>query len=442
MTEILPYHSVAELRQMSLSEVQALWELVPTDRQRAYKSAYDREIRSAGALGSDGLELQVAQELLKRYEASALIPLGMRWARTPSRVQEAARQNLPLETAEVASPSPSQLNPQVLLGLGVFILLIVGWLLFQTGNRSTATLTATPSLTPTPLVSPTPTPLALEAQDEVIQGGDAGREVAYPINLQVVLPNDTAPRVWVVQRRRVQASEWNFDPNPDTASFINGMSVRPVIGIPWSEENAQFFASIQSGTRFMLTMNTGALLRYEFLEVREVRRSDTTIFRQVSPGLVVVLMGETDVEGLPTARRTLILATYPPEQELSREGLTLAQPIVTTGERLPTPTALPTGYDGVAVQLIEVSYLEGQLTTRLRIYNGRAETLRFTPNDLWLALGYAPDPPGPRVPAENLIPFDLLPEQAIDLTLTWQWRGEPFASLGVGQWRFAFSLEE
>jgi hypothetical protein len=442
MTEILPYHSVAELRQMSLSEVQALWELVPTDRQRAYKSAYDREIRSAGALGSDGLELQVAQELLKRYEASALIPLGMRWARTPSRVQEAARQNLPLETAEVASPSPSQLNPQVLLGLGVFILLIVGWLLFQTGNRSTATLTATPSLTPTPLVSPTPTPLALEAQDEVIQGGDAGREVAYPINLQVVLPNDTAPRVWVVQRRRVQASEWNFDPNPDTASFINGMSVRPVIGIPWSEENAQFFASIQSGTRFMLTMNTGALLRYEFLEVREVRRSDTTIFRQVSPGLVVVLMGETDVEGLPTARRTLILATYPPEQELSREGLTLAQPIVTTGERLPTPTALPTGYDGVAVQLIEVSYLEGQLTTRLRIYNGRAETLRFTPNDLWLALGYAPDPPGPRVPAENLIPFDLLPEQAIDLTLTWQWRGEPFASLGVGEWCFAFSLEE
>src|SRR5690606_1664478 len=40
----------------------------------------------------------------------------------------------------------------------------------------------------------------------------------------------------------------------------------------------------------------------------------------VSPGLVLLLIGETDDDGLPTATRTLVTATYPPEQELSRDG--------------------------------------------------------------------------------------------------------------------------
>ncbi|MBZ0296900.1 MAG: hypothetical protein K8L99_30345, partial [Anaerolineae bacterium] len=382
---------------------------------------------------------------------------------------------------------------------------------------------------------------------------------AYPVNLQVILPDGDAPRVWVVQRRRVQASEWNFDPKPDTASFVNGMSVRPVIGIPWSEENESYFDDIGEGVSFLLTMNTGAVLRFEFDERREVRRSETSIFRQVSPGLVLLLIGETDDDGLPTATRTLVTATYPPEQELSRDGqiiginVTLQEGDV--GEQLPlgdasitlqdaqlitdqpdlpadsqylllnyevlagaevldttawrvefmdaggqiytpgsaaltytdfdvlpleipalsalsasvgyiVPDTLQGGrwivtdtagngvsftlsfatapldlrYDGVDVRLVSVTHLEGQITTHLRIYNGRTETLRFTQDDIWLALGYAPEPPGPRNPAEGLTPFNLLPEQAVDLTLVWYWGGEPYASMGVGEYRFAIQL--
>jgi hypothetical protein len=144
--------------------------------------------------------------------------------------------------------------------------------------------------------------------------------VAYPVNLQVVTQDSSSPRVWVVQRRAVSAAEWNFDPNPDIASFVNGMSVRPVIGIPWSEDNAALFDGMEEGTVFNLTMNTGAILRYEFAAKTEVLRSDTRIFRQVGPGLVLLLIGETDDDGLPTGTRTLITATYPPEQELSRGG--------------------------------------------------------------------------------------------------------------------------
>jgi hypothetical protein len=58
-------------------------------------------------------------------------------------------------------------------------------------------------------------------------------------------------------------------------------------------------------------------------------------------------------------------------------------------------------------------------------------------DDLWLALGYAENPPGPRMPAEGLVTFDLLPGQAADMTLVWRWSAEPYASMGVGAWRFA-----
>jgi hypothetical protein len=562
--DVLRYHTLDELRGLSLSELHALWELVPTDRQRAYKAAYEREVRTAGAVGSDELERQVTAELLKRYAESALVPIGSRWARTPGRVQEAAQQNVVLDAPEDEVRSTSgKPSPKVMMAVGLAALLFFGLMFTRLlGGRSSSEIEVTPevSLTPTPLVSPTPTPLALEAQDDIIQGGDSGREVAYPVNLQVILPDGDAPRVWVVQRRRVQASEWRFDLNPDTASFVNGMSVRPVIGIPWSEENESFFDDINTGTSFLLTMNTGAVLRFEFDDRREVRRSETSIFRQVSPGLVLLLIGETDADGLPTATRTLVTATYPPEQELSRDGQIIGMDITLqeggVGEQLPlgdtaitlhdaqlvtdqpdlpadsqylllnydvlagaealdtttwrvefvdaggqvytpgsaalsytdfdvlpleipalsslsasvgyiVPVTLQSGrwiitdttgngvsfvlsfatepldlrYDGVDVRLVSVTYVEGQITTHLRIYNGRTETLHFTQDDIWLALGYAPEPPGPRNPAEGLAPFDLLPEQAVDLRLVWYWGGEPYASMGVGEYRFAIQLQ-
>ena len=301
-----------------------------------------------------------------------------------------------------------------------------------------------PSATPTPEVSPTPTPLALEAQDDVITGGDSERAVAYPVNLQVVIPGSSSPRVWVVQRRAVSAAEWNFDPNPDIASFVNRLSVRPVIGIPWSEDNAALFDAMEAGTVFDLTMNTGAILRYEFAAKTEVLRSDTRIFRQVGPGLVLLLIGETDDDGLPTGTRTLITATYGSEQELSRlDELLNVNVTPTTPEPTATaePTLTPVPFADVDVRLVSVTTVDGQITTRLRIYNGGSEAVTFTQDDIWLSLGYAADPPGPRNPAEGLQPFTLLPEQAVDLTLVWYRADEPYAALQVGSYRFRIQLE-
>ena len=322
MSDNLTFHTVDELRGLPTEALTALWELVPTDRQKSYKAAYDGEVRAAGAAGSDILERQLAGELLRRYLETALVPVGSRWARTPTRVQTAAKQD---DGLEISAADTKQHPPSFKLMAigGVVALIFVGLIAIRLlGSRSpyVEAHTATPSLTPTLRISPTPTPLALEEQDAIVQSGDADRAAAYPVSLQISTAANDAPRVWVVQRRTIRAAEWKFDDNPDTASFLSGMSVRPVIGIPYAPENAILFHHLQTGSIFTVTLNTGAVLTYEFATKRSVRRSETDIFRQIGPGLVLLLIGETDRDGLPTGTRTLVTGSYSPDQELSRTG--------------------------------------------------------------------------------------------------------------------------
>jgi len=114
--------------------------------------------------------------------------------------------------------------------------------------------------------------------------------------------------------------------------------------------------------------------------------------------------------------------------------------IVPTIAFTPAPTLPPLSQ--LNVQLISVSTVPGQITTRLRLFNGQPEAVRITPDTIWLALGYAPDPSGPRVSPEGLSPFDLLPGQAADLSLRWAWSGEPNASLKVGGYQYSVQLEQ
>ncbi len=450
MNERCLYQPVAELQTLTLTELHALWELVPTGRQRHYKAVYEREVRSAGASGSDALEQQVAQELLKRYCESALVPVGARWARCPGRIQEAARQGSDLVAPEslTTGETAAKARPALLFVGGVVMLLLALLFLTRIGGRSsrvaeTLTLTPTLTLSPTPRRSPTPTPIALEEQDPVIRGGDGDKVAAYPVNLRVALDDAAPPRVFVVQRRVIQTAEWNFDPNPDTASYLAGLAVRPVIGVPYAPENAALFARMGAGTVFTLHLNTGATLRFTFVSKTEVGRTETGILRQVEPGLVLVLVGERGLDGMPTRTRMLVTARYPPEQELSRTGV-----LNEAGSLLPTPeatailmpTATPIPFERLDVQVISVATVPGRVTVQFRLYNGGGEALSITPDTLWLALGYAENPPGPRLPADGLAPFALLPAQAVDVTVHWAWAGEPWGLMGVGAWRFGVKM--
>jgi len=449
MSDVLQYHALDELQALSLPELAALWELVPTDRQRRYKTVYDREVKQAGAVGSDTLEKKVAEELVIRYQTTALVPIGARWARTPTRIQAAVRHDTDLVAPEAVEEQNRPKRPPVaiLAVAGVAFVLMLFLVLPRLGEHgqntaTNTTLTVTATLTATPGKSPTPTPIALEQQDSVIQGGDGSRTVAYSVNLRVALLGVSQPRVFVVQRRVIQMAEWNFDPDPDTASYIDGLTVRPVIGVPYSTENAALFSSMTDGTIFTLQMNTGAALHFTFEQRLTVSRSDTGIFRQVGPGLVLALIGEHDTVGAPTATRIVIMATYIPDQELAHDGaLTgLLPTIVPTVTPMPSPTLHPLSQ--LEVQVISVNTIPGRIIARLRLFNRQTRPIQITPDLIWAAFGYAPEPDGPRVIAQTISPFDLLPSQAADLTLSWSWAGEPYGNLGIGDYRFSVQFSK
>ena len=212
------------------------------------------------------------------------------------------------------------------------------------------------------------------------------------------------------------------------------------MGVPWSPQNEALFRALGPGATFSLRLNTGAVQQFVFASQTEVSRSDTSAFRQIEPGLVLVLIGERDARGAPTATRLLVLATYPPEQELSRDDVLAVRvelPVVEETPTPPAPTATPLpARDLLHVDVIAVETVPGRVTVRLRAYNGQPDPVDLRPEDFALAFGYAPQPPGPWSPAEGLAPFTLRPGQAVDLTLIWAWADEPYAMLRVGAYRY------
>lgn len=448
--EQLNYRPLSAWESMSLSELEAAYGLIPTERQQYYREVLAREAGKAQA-ASDAQELQVVVALLERFSQDALVPVGARWAKPPTRVKSAAMVGERLiSPEEVYNPSGGNKPNPIFILVAVGLILACGLLfILTTRSGEDGELAVETALfgSPTPRYTVTPTPIALEQQDTIIKDGDwdNSRSLAYPVGLQIYPQGEQQPRVFVVQRRAVGFSEWDYDPNPDAASYLLGMSVRRVVGIPWSAENDALFARLQEGSVFHLILNTGAVIEYEFAQKSQVRRSDTAAFRQISPGLVLVLIGELDRSGAPTATRSLVLARYDPSQEVARAGV-LNHDAQASENSSPTPLpATPSGTPVPARTWLHVELItagvspEGYLQTRLRLYNRATEALTIQPADLQLALGYQPQLPGPWLTAEGLA-LELLPEQALDLSLFWPWEGQSHALLQVLDYRFGLDL--
>jgi hypothetical protein len=107
---------------------------------------------------------------------------------------------------------------------------------------------------------------------------------------------------------------------------------------------------------------------------------------------------------------------------------------------MPTATSIP-ARDLLHVDVISVETVENSIVIRLRAYNGQSEPVDIRPEDIAIAFGYAPQPPGPWTTVEGLEPFALLPGQAVDLTLYWAWAGEPYAMLCFGVYRYAVQFQ-
>lgn len=448
--ETITYRPVAEWQALSRSELEEAFALVPTERQQYYREVLERESAKAHAV-TDAEELQVAQALLARFEADSLVPVGARWAKPPARVKASAIAGEPLVAPEETfTPKAGRPNPIMLAGLvGLMVMCVAGFLLMSLRGGDDEGRTVQHNGSPTPRYTMTPTPIALEEQDTLIRDGDRdlGRALAYPVGLQIYPHGEQQPRVFVVQRRRVDYAEWDYERNPDTASYLLGMSVRRVVGIPWSIENAELFQRLQEGATFHLVLNTGAVIEYRFERKTEVRRSDTAAFRQISPGLVLVLIGELDDEGAPTATRSLVMARYEAEQELARVGFLSTDmehdtPLVTP-PMIPTPSGTPLpARDLLYVELVSASASpDGYLMTELRLFNPAFEPVTLYPADIQITFGHRPNPPGPWQPAAGFEELVILPRQAMDLSITWAWEGEAFATLQVLGYRFVMQVE-
>jgi len=364
-----------------IDRLTARWDAVPAERQEAYRRVYQRELRQAGATTDDAAELAVLRRLIAAYQEQALVPVGSRWASVPERVRQAARRGQPLDDLDdpITPTTSGPPRAAILLLVPLIGLLVLALFTFTGGNDETDTLAApltpTATATPTPEVSPTPTPLALEESDRFIEAGEGSNRDYFPVLLQVY-PADGAPaRVFVVQERAVDTADWRFDPNPDVASWVSGLLVQPVFGLPHSEDNAALLADLGPGARFALQMNTGATLDFVYSATRQVTRQQTDVFRQVEPGITLILIGETGEDGLLTEERLVVTGTYPLEQEVERLRAGELAAVV-----LPGQPGLIEGVDGLQVTV---------LATDLRYPDGLPDDLAYALVDLDVNTGAA-----------------------------------------------------
>ncbi len=440
--ETLTYHSLDALRALSLPEIEALWELVPTERQRLYRAIYDRTRRDEGASGSDAREAYMVSQLLMRFADKALVPVGSYWVPTPQQIQQAAKTDVDFVPADTFQSAPRTKRPSpILLVAAAGCVLVFGFLLLRglsgSGKNGAIRGTGVPTATATLARTYTPTPLALDAQDTIIRGGNgsSGSGAIYPVNLRVSINGADPPRIFVVQRRVISMAEWVYDDNPDVASDVVGLSVHPVLGIPWSEANATLFQEAAAGSRIAMQMNTGTTLQFVCTERRTINRGDTNVFAQDKPGLTLVLMGQPSTETAePTADRLVLLADYVPGDESTLLGGLLPT--------LPayTPTASPTLAERVDAQIIGITTQTGRLTVKVHLFNGRFAPLKIDDQSIWLIYGYSEQPEGPHI-AADVQPVSLEPGQAADLTLVFAWHGEPFAMLGIlGEYSYSMTL--
>lgn len=332
------FFELSELENLSLQELQSLWDTVPTEEQAYLVRVFEREADKRQVV-EDLDEARMAVYFLEQYREIGFVPAGDVWVKVPLSIRE--QYKLPLMTGSdedvdtTASPDAASAKTGLpkwifLLAVPFACLIIFAIIRVATGANSasdsqeivlepsitpspTATLSPTPTVTPLP---PTATPFALSGFDDAITAGDRASREYYPVQLQVFANPETLPRVFIVQEQAIGIAEWRFDSNPDVVSWLGGMLVRPVLGLPFSQSNLELFRSLTPNSVFVITMNTGNVLQFVYQDMQQVGRADISYFRQDAPSLVLVLIGETFADGSPTDLRYLVRANYPNEQEL------------------------------------------------------------------------------------------------------------------------------
>ncbi len=345
------YYTLDELFQMPQEDLEELWSACPDPE--FYQDAFERQLHrqyGADTLISDAQRLATLDQLIEWASRDRPIhPFEysqgnkLTWATPPLRVRQLLEQGIPL-TARPAPPVKSSALPQPLLLAGAAALLlcllgiIVNKAVIQPHARADSlTATAQALLPPT---TTTPTPLALENIDRPIGAGDALRN-RFPLILEIRHGQDAA-LVFPVQQKGVQIAEWDYDRDPDVASSVLGLAIRPVLGIPFTPSHLSYLSALAPGDPIRLQMNTGQSLTFAVKRAGRVARQNTALFDQSAPGIVLALVGD------PGPDRMVVYGSYvePAGAPSPTAGSTLVQPHV----------AQPFGDGGLSIAL-ESAYL-------------------------------------------------------------------------------------
>lgn len=320
------FHSLAELEALPDAALEELW--LGLGERAFYEAALGRALDDSfggGAAVSDAQRLATVEACLRFYrgehesqpDGAPRIPVSkgpdgeIRWYRVSDRILEHLRAGQPLRpAAKPASALPDRrvlLIAAIALALGcVLIGLARGLLKRGAAAEAEATLTAE-ALALLPATTPSPTPLALENIDRPIE---AGEELSgdFPVLLEL-RPAAGLARVFPVQQRAVEVAEWRYERDPDVASALLGLVLRPVLGIPYSAGNAAYLGALAPGDRISLRLSTGKLLDYRVSRIERVAREEVSLFEQRRPGLALLLLAD------PAPDRLLVLADYEPGPE-------------------------------------------------------------------------------------------------------------------------------
>jgi len=359
--DLARYYTLDELAAMPAETLEELWLACP-DRpfyEAALKAAVDDTFGS-GAVATDLDRLAVIDECLLFYTGAhpdldspaPRIPTargpdgGVQWFKVSDRIRARLAEGAPLDEERPAEgKQPFTLRraaPLALLGLTV---LCVGTLLIRSlaggGQQISdvdAAATATADAQAALDAEATPTPLALDDIDRPIQAGDDLRDY-YPVLLEIA-PEAGLARVFPVQQRAVEVAEWGYASDPDVASAVLGLVVRPVLGIPYTPPNASFLDSLDEGDAIQLRMSTGQTLAFRVSGSQRVSRQEVSIFDQSQPGIVLALLAD------PAGDRLVVYGTYPAGQEL--EGGPSIQATGAVGEGVAADVA-----DGLSITVLE-----------------------------------------------------------------------------------------
>lgn len=98
-------------------------------------------------------------------------------------------------------------------------------------------------------------------------------------------------KIYPIKQIEIEA-DWEYEESADVASMIYGLTIKRVIGIPYSAQNNNILRGLNPQDTVSLTLSSGEVLRYEVTEVFERRVGDVEdLFDQTTPGIEIVLMG-------------------------------------------------------------------------------------------------------------------------------------------------------